>query len=47
MYMDTSNSFSPGRIATMIDEFPISLVREVDSHTYFCTYLSFRVSVIT
>uniref|UniRef100_A0A0D3H3G3 RecA family profile 1 domain-containing protein n=1 Tax=Oryza barthii TaxID=65489 RepID=A0A0D3H3G3_9ORYZ len=28
MYLDTSNSFSPSRIARIVDGFPISLVRE-------------------
>lgn len=32
MYLDTSNSFSPSRIARIIDELPIPFVEEVSNH---------------
>jgi hypothetical protein len=32
LYLDTSNSFSPSRIARILDELPISFVKEVSSN---------------
>lgn len=31
LYLDTSNSFSPSRIAHILDELPISLIKEVSN----------------
>jgi hypothetical protein len=32
LYFDTSNSFSPSRIARILDELPISFIKEVSSN---------------